>query len=155
MGLHGLLRSRADDLVGIVNGIDDRGLGPGRRPRTSPRPTMPRRARRPRRQPGGASRQRFGLDPDPDALLCTVVSRLTAQKGLDLLLAALPTLLGPWRPAGAAGLGRAGARGRLPRRAAAHPGRVGCVFGYDEPLSHLLQGGADAILVPPASSPAA
>ena len=93
--------------------------------------------------------ERFRLDPDPDALLCIVVSRLTAQKGLDLLLAALPDPARPWRPAGAAGLGRA-RRSRPASRAAAlaHPGRVGCVFGYDEPLSHLLQGGADAILVP-------
>ena len=77
-----------------------------------------------------------------------MVSRLTEQKGLDLLLPALPTLLhtaASWRCSAPASLR---SRPAFAAAAAAHPGRVGCFFGYDEPLSHLVQGGADAILVP-------
>ena len=86
--------------------------------------------------------------PRPDALLCTVVSRLTEQKGLDLLLAALPTLLAHGGQLALLGSGEPALEAGFRAAAAAHPGRVGCVFGYDEPLAHLLQGGADAILVP-------
>ena len=78
-----------------------------------------------------------------------MVSRLTWQKGMDLLGAAIDGLVAQRRAAGAPRLRRRRrsrtCSGSRPRR---HPGRVGVVTGYDEPLSHLLQGGADAILVP-------
>jgi phosphoglucomutase len=146
MGLHGLLRSRADDLVGIANGIDDRVWDPSAdRHLASPYgPDEPAR----RAANRTAVQQRMALDPDPDALLCTVVSRLTEQKGLDLLLAALPTLLAHGGQLALLGSGEPALEAGFRAAAVAHPGRVGCVFGYDEPLSHLLQGGADAIVIP-------
>jgi phosphoglucomutase len=76
------------------------------------------------------------------------VSRLTAQKGLDLLLTALPALLHHGGQLALLGSGERGIEDGFRAAAAAHPGRVGCVFGYDEKLSHLVQGGADAIVVP-------
>ena len=78
-----------------------------------------------------------------------MVSRLTEQKGLDLLLAELPRTVGPRRPAGAARhAATPGSRRPSVARPRQYPGRIGCVFGYDEPLSHLIQGGGDAILMP-------
>ncbi len=146
MGLDGLLRARAADLVGIVNGIDDTVWDPATDPalpaRYTPDDLGGRAANR------AAVQTRFGLDYDPAGLLCTVVSRLTAQKGLDLLLAALPVLLAHGGQLALLGSGEPGLEAGFRAAAAAHPGRVGCVFGYDEKLSHLVQGGADAILVP-------
>ena len=145
MGLHGLLRSRAADLVGIANGIDDGVWDPAADPNLAADYDAKRLKTAANRD---AIQKRFGLDPDPDALLCIVVSRLTAQKGLDLLLGALPTLLAHGGQLAVLGSGDPVLEAGWRAAALAHPGRVGCVFGYDEPLSHLLQGGGDAILVP-------
>ena len=77
-----------------------------------------------------------------------MVSRLTEQKGLDLLLAQLPCLLARGGQLALLGSGQAWLEAGFRGAPRPHPGRVGCFFGYDEPLSHLVQGGADAILVP-------
>ena len=114
MGLHGLLHSRARDLVGITNGIDEEVWDPAV-DRHVPAPyassTLDGKAEAKRRL-----QERLGLAVEPQSLLLAVVSRLTEQKGLDLLLAAAAAAAGPRRPAGAAGLGPALAGGRLPRR---------------------------------------
>lgn len=146
MGLHGLLQARADDLVGIVNGIDDAVWDPAADPHLVAAyhagDLSGRTANR------AAVQSRFGLAADDTALLCAVVSRLTEQKGLDLLLDALPSLFHHGGQLALLGSGDPVIETGFRAAAAAHPGRVGCLFGYDEPLSHLLQGGADAILVP-------
>lgn len=146
MGLHGLLRGRAKDLVGITNGIDTAVWDPERDPHL-PAPygpsTLDAKAVSKRRL-----QERLGLTPDPAAPLFAVVSRLTEQKGLDLLLAALPVLLDGGGQLALLGSGQAWLETGFRGAALAHPGRIGCFFGYDEPLSHLVQGGADAILVP-------
>ena len=78
-----------------------------------------------------------------------VVSRLTSQKGLDLLLADAAGPRRPRRPARAARLGRERrSRTAFADAARAHPGAVACVFGYDEALAHLMQAGIDFIVVP-------
>lgn len=146
MGMDGLLRSRGGELAGILNGIDDAVWDPKSDPHL-PAEFSPRRL--PRRRVNKAALQaRFGLENDPDALLFGVVSRLTAQKGIDLLLAALPALLAHGAQLAVAGSGEAALEEGLRSAAAAHPGRVGTVLGYDEAVTHLVQGGADALLVP-------
>ncbi len=146
MGLHGLLRSRSADLVGIANGIDDQVWNPA----TDSHLAAPFDASEPARRAANrlVVQQPFSLAPHPEALLCTVVSRLTEQKGLDLLLVALPTLLDHGGQLALLGSREPAIEAGFRAATLAHPGRVGCVFGYDEPLSHLLQGGADAIVVP-------
>ena len=96
---------------------------------------------------------RLGLVADPDAPLLAVVSRLTWRKGIDLLLAALPELLAQGGQLAILGSGEAGLEAGLRAAARDHPGRVSCMIGYDEGLSHLVQGGADMILVPSRSEP--
>ena len=81
-------------------------------------------------------------------LLFGVVSRLTWQKGLDLLLDALPALLATGAQLACSAPASGRWRRRLPPPPQAYPGRVGCVIGYDEALAHLMQAGADALLVP-------
>jgi starch synthase len=89
----------------------------------------------------------FGLDvPGP---LAIVVSRMTDQKGIDLLARRDPRFRAGRRRADRAGLGRSWhGRGDARTLAARFPGRVAVRIGYDEGMSHRLFAGADAVLVP-------
>ncbi len=140
MGLDGVMRARRADLSGILNGIDETIWSPVTDPEIRPYKT-PR---------GKASnkqllRDEFGL-PTSDGPLCVVVSRLTDQKGLDLLLEALPALLE--RGGQLALLGSGDPALEKAYLAAAEQPNVAVRIGYDEALSHRMMAGGDAILVP-------
>ena len=77
-----------------------------------------------------------------------MVSRLTAQKGLDLVLTALPDLLAAGVQLAVQGTGEPALEAAFRMAAQAHPGRVQVFVGYDETRAHRLIAGADAILVP-------
>jgi starch synthase len=77
-----------------------------------------------------------------------VVSRLTDQKGIDLLPATLPAFLDAGGGLVVLGSGDPVLEGAMRDLALRYPGRVGLRIGYDEALSHLIQAGSDAILVP-------
>jgi starch synthase len=146
MGLDGLLHGRADRLSGILNGIDLQVWNPAADPLIAAAydaATLPRRAANKR-----ALQDRMQLAPDPDRPLFAVVSRLSWQKGLDLLLAALPLLIAEGAQLAVLGSGDPAIEDGFRQAAAAHPGQVGCAFVYDEPLAHQIQAGADALLVP-------
>lgn len=146
MGLEGLLRGRGEVLSGILNGIDTKVWNPASDPLLPANydaGDLTGRAENRR-----ALQARFGLAADDRALLFGVVSRLSWQKGLDLLLEALPVLLGEGAQLALIGSGDPQLERRFAAAAAAHPGRIGCVIGYDEPLAHLIQAGSDALLVP-------
>ena len=145
MGLEGVIRSRSNRVHGIVNGIDSKDWHP-RHDARLPAPYGPlsldKRAENKR-----AIEQDFGLDSD-DGPLFVVVSRLTWQKGMDVLLEVLDHLVGLGGRLALLGSGDKWIEQELHEAAARHPGRIGIRIGYDEDLSHLLQGGGDAILVP-------
>ena len=146
MGLDGLMRARAAVLEGILNGIDETVWNPAA-DAFIPAPFTA--ARLPRRAANKAELQaRFGLAEAPEALLFGVISRLTAQKGLDLLLQDLPALLPEGAQLALLGAGDAALEAGFAAAAAANPGRIGCMIGYSEALAHLIQAGADALLVP-------
>ena len=145
MGLEGLLQARAADLHGILNGIDAAVWSP-KTDALIPAPYSARHLSR-RRRNRRAIEQRFGLTPHPGPLYC-VVSRLTWQKGMDVLAAVLDDLVASGASLAVLGSGDAMLEGAFLAAAARHPGRIGVTIGYDEPVSHLLQGGADAILIP-------
>jgi starch synthase len=145
MGLEGLLSTRSDDLRGIVNGIDDREWDPARDPHlaaTYTARTLDRRAAN-----RAALEERFGLDGG-DGPLFGVVSRLTWQKGMDLLAEAVPFLVRHGARLALLGSGDRDLEEAFAAAAQAHPRRIGTVFGYDEALSHAIFAGADAILIP-------
>lgn len=146
MGLDGLLRGRADKLSGILNGLDVKVWDPAKDPLIAARFSLDDLA--PRAANKAELQAAFGLDPDPDAPLFAVVSRLSWQKGLDLLLAALPVLLAEGAQLAVLGSGDAALEAGYAQAAAAHPGRIACRFGYDEAKAHRMQAGADAVLVP-------
>lgn len=146
IGLDGLLRARGDAVHGILNGIDEAVWNPATDPMIAKRYSV--------REPGNrrinklALQERFGLAASRDVLLFGVISRLTWQKGLDLLLDALDGLLGLGSELVLLGTGDRALEERFAAAAAAHSGRVGCVIGYDEALAHQIQAGVDALLVP-------
>lgn len=146
LGLEGLIAHRRPDLTGILNGIDEAAWHPAQ-DANLPAPYSSARLA-PKAKSRKALAARFRLAPNQKAPLFCVISRLTRQKGIDLLLAALPRLLARGAQLAVLGSGEAELEAGLADAARDHPGRVGVVLGYDEPLSHLMQGGADAILVP-------
>ena len=145
-GLEGLLRARSSVLSGIRNGIDVDVWNP----RTDTRIASPfGLSSLPSRSPNKAELQRrFGLAQDPVRLLFGVVSRLAWHKGIDILVDAVPALLERGAQLVVLGTGDPDLEHRLRSLASAHSGRIGCLIGYDEDLAHLIQGGADAVLVP-------
>ena len=146
MGLDGLLRARAADVEGIVNGIDDEVWNP-ETDKTLPQPfsALKLEARAANKT---ALQQKFGLSTDAKGPLFGVVSRLTGQKGLDLLLACLPGLLDRGGQLALLGAGESGLEQGFRDLAAAYPTSVSCIIGYDEPLAHLIQAGVDFLVVP-------
>ncbi|WP_423069540.1 glycogen synthase GlgA [Devosia sp. CN2-171] len=145
MGLEGLLQGRSDTVSGILNGIDANEWNP------ATDPVLP--------QQFGAStifnratnkaelEQRFGLEPGPGPIF-SVVSRLTWQKGLDMLPGLIDGLVEHGGRLIVLGSGDAAIENGFAGAALRHPGKIGVHIGYDEGLSHLIQGGADAILIP-------
>ena len=141
MGMEGVLAARRDVLSGIVNGIDDAVWNPATDPRirayATPRGKAANRA---------LLREEFGL-PQAPGPLCVLISRLTWQKGIDLLIEALPALLERGGQLAVLGTGEPQLEVALSERAAALPG-LAVRIGYDEALSHRMMAGGDAILVP-------
>ena len=146
MGLDGLLRHRARDLVGILNGIDEGVWDPARDPLLPT--TYDSQDLTGRTAAKAELMRRLGLEEATQGFLLGVVSRLSWQKGLDLLLATLPDFLERGGRLALLGAGDPDLEAGFRSAAAAHPGRVGCFFGYDEALAHLVQAGSDAVLVP-------
>lgn len=145
MGLDGLLRARRHVLSGIVNGIDTTVWNPATDTLIA-QPygagSLSERAANKR-----AVEKRFKLSSG-DGILHGVVSRLTWQKGMDILAASLDSLAASGARLALIGTGEPAIQQAMLAAAERHPGRIGVVIGYDEALSHLLQAGCDTILVP-------
>ncbi len=146
MGLEGLLQARQSVLSGILNGIDTEAWDPARDTalaRGYDAATLDKKK---------ANRteicSRLGLDADHEGPLFCVISRLTEQKGLDALADAIPHLVDQGGQLALLGSGAPELEAAFRGAAEDYPGKVACYIGYDEPLSHLLQGGSDAILIP-------
>ena len=145
MGLDGLLRARRQALRGIVNGIDTEVWNPegdGRIPANFSAKSLKKRTENKR-----ALEARFKLEPG-DGLLHGVVSRLTWQKGMDIFAASLDALVATGARLALLGNGETAIENAIFEGMMRHPGRIGVIIGYDEDLSHLIQAGADTILVP-------
>ena len=145
MGLEGLIETRRDRVSGIINGIDPAIWNPETDPALPARYTAKHLGRRARNK--RAVEKMFALEPG-DGPLFTVISRLTGQKGMDVLAECVDDLVAQGGRLALLGSGEAHIETAFTAAAARHPGQVGVTIGYDEPLSHLLQGGADAILIP-------
>ncbi|WP_077959707.1 glycogen synthase GlgA [Ensifer adhaerens] len=145
MGLEGLLKSRVADLSGIVNGIDADIWNP----ETDPHIAQNFSATSLKQRVGNrrALEERFGLEKGNGPIFC-VVSRLTWQKGMDLVADVADELVALGGKLVVLGSGDAALEGALLAAASRHRGHIGMATGYNEPLSHLMQAGSDAILIP-------
>ena len=149
-GLDGVIRARGADVSGILNGVDGAIWNPATdRLIAAPYSLL---ALDGKALCKSALQQELGLTVEASAPLFSVVSRLTSQKGLDLLIDALPSLLGAAEPGGAQlvvlGNGDPALEAAFTDAAAMHPGRVAVRLAYDEALAHRIMAGADAISVP-------
>jgi starch synthase len=145
-GLDGLLRWRRDELKGVLNGIDTEVWNPrsdAELARTYGPETVAAKA-----ENKLWLQRHFGLAERPERLLFGVISRLTNQKGVDLLLPLIPLIIAAGGQIVLLGTGDRALETAIAAAAARYPGDVGVVLGYDEPLAHRIQGGADALLVP-------
>jgi starch synthase len=148
-GFDGILRSRRDHLVGILNGIDYDQWDPARDsflPAAFSAADLSGKA-----QVKRAALEAFGIRADEESMrrpLVGMVSRLVDQKGFDLL-AGLSMRL-PEVDATFVLLGSGDARYETLWRAlaAANPDRVGAHIGFDERLAHVIEGGSDIFLMP-------
>ncbi len=145
-GLDGVVRGRGADVAGILNGIDPEVWNPARDSAIAVRYDHQQLAgKRACRQ---ALQDELGLQRDDDALLLTVVSRLTSQKGLDLLLSVLPELIRAGVQLAVQGTGEPALEAAFRMAQQAHPKQVHAHVGYDEAKAHRLVSGADVIAVP-------
>jgi starch synthase len=147
MGLEDVLGERSGDLVGILNGVDYSVWSPEHDPflpqRYDAKDLAPKR-RLKKRLLG-----RLKLVPDVDAPLVGVVSRLVAQKGIDLLAAVMPALLQDTNASFAVlGNGDAAISGELRGLVDAYRTRVAFIEGYDEALAHEIFAASDLTVVP-------
>jgi starch synthase len=150
-GLNGLLQSRNYKLHGILNGIDMDVWNPATDPNLASW-FFPGRV-----EPGKSLNKRellkrFGVDNPGSHLqfpLLGMVSRLVEQKGVDLVINAIPDLLAETDARFVlVGAGHAYFEQRLKELVAQYPQRVFVFIGYDEQLAHLLEAGADMFLMP-------
>ena len=147
MGLQEVLRTRASALVGILNGVDYEEWDP-RHDRHLSAPydatRLPVKA---------ALKQQFlarlGLTAGSGTALAGSVTRLATQKGIELVLGALPPLLASRDLVFVAlGAGEARYEQGLRELAAAWPGRVAFHQGYSEELAHWIEAASDVFLMP-------
>ena len=145
-GFDGLLRERSAVLSGILNGVDEAVWSPAddtaiARPYSAERIAGKAACK-------AALQRECGLDVQTAAPLFTVVSRLTEQKGLNLVAEALPAIVERGGQLVVLGSGDAALEAAFARAANAHSRQVALRQGYDEALSHRIFAGSDVTLVP-------
>lgn len=145
-GLEGLLEARADRLVGILNGIDTKAWDS----RTDVALRRNYDAGSLDEKAGNklALQAEMGLAANDEAMLIGMVTRLTGQKGIDLVLRALPELLERPLQLVVLGAGERPLELALREASASAPDRLAVIVGFDEVLAHQIEGGADAFLMP-------
>jgi starch synthase len=147
-GMEGLLQMRSNEgcLTGILNGVDDNIWDPATDPfiLSCYHPDKLSAKKRNKKQ----LQIMMGLSVESKALVFAVVSRLTAQKGLDLVLEVLPELLRQGGQLVVLGTGDQALQEKFLAAATEHPAQVGVKIGYQEAFSHQIIAGADVILVP-------
>ena len=145
-GLEGVLRLRQADLVGILNGIDTSIWQPANdKLIAAPYDASTLHLKADNK---AALQERMGLQADKDAMLFGLVSRLTSQKGIELVLRILPELMESGCQLCVLGAGEKALETELAGAALAYPGRLTVRIGFDEDLAHLVEAGSDAFLMP-------
>ena len=145
-GLNGLLTSRSHDLTGILNGVDDTVWNPATDALLPA--TYDSRSLAGKLVCKTTLQQDSGLTVHNEAPLFCIVSRLTEQKGLHLVLAVIPDIVQRGGQIVVLGNGDKHLEAAFRDIAAAHPHSVSVTIGYDERLSHRIIAASDVIMVP-------
>lgn len=151
-GLHATLQDRADELTGILNGVDYNVWSPSIDREIAVRYDI--ETLNGKRRNKAELQHAMGLPVRPTLPLLGFVGRLTEQKGLDLLLPALRERLAGFDSEREGfqvvflGEGEDSYRDQIQQLAEDFPKRVGVHVGYEEPMAHQIQAGADILLVP-------
>jgi starch synthase len=145
MGMDGVLATRADRLRGIVNGIDPLVWNP------ATDPYLPAKYDQlsfwKKRDNRAQLLARFGMTDDGGPIF-SAISRLTWQKGMDLLAEVADEIAGNGGRLIVFGNGDHAIEAALKAAAERFPGRVAVHIGYDEPTAHLIHGGSDVVVQP-------
>jgi len=145
-GLEGLIRHRAQDLTGIMNGVDYEGWNPETDPTLDQRYSV---ADLSGKSVDKAALQReLGLAVDSEALLCAAIGRLAHQKGYDILAKAVPAMVQRKVQLALLGMGDAALEAEFTALAQQFPGRVSVQLRFDDRLAHRIEGGADVFVMP-------
>ena len=149
-GLDGVIRARGVQVSGILNGVDGAVWNPATDVHLGSH--FSAQSLDGKAVCKAALQKELGLRVDANAPVFALVSRLTSQKGLDLVLQALPDAMNGATEGGiqlaVQGNGDPELESAFLAAASAHPGRVAVCMRYDEPLAHRMIAGADAMLVP-------
>lgn len=146
-GLDAVLAECGERLVGILNGVDMDAWNP------ELDPLIPQKYSSDRLQPGKAAckatlQSELGLNVSPKSLLFGMVTRLTDQKGLDLISARVENLLEADTQFAFLGTGDEGYEKLLRELEQRYPGRISATIGFNEKLAHRIEAGSDAYLMP-------
>jgi starch synthase len=146
-GLESVIQYRAADMIGILNGIDTDDWNPAKDPRLAS-PYTPKKLSG-KKDCKRDLQAKMGLNIDPHVLLLGVVARMDLQKGLDLIAALIPWMMETLHVQVAIlGAGDQHMEHLFLELGYRYPGRLGIHIGYDNPLSHQIEAGADAFLMP-------
>ncbi|TXF10677.1 glycogen synthase GlgA [Pelomicrobium methylotrophicum] len=145
-GLHGLLAARRDHLIGILNGIDTEVWDPSRDPFIAVPYSSACLERK--RENKAALQRDLGLPEEADTPLLGMVSRITTQKGVDLVVRIVPRLVQRGVQLALLGSGDKTLEQALTALGQRFPRWLAVRLGYDESLSHRIEAGADMFLMP-------
>ncbi len=146
-GLDPILQSRADRLVGILNGVDTQDWNPAHDP-ALPTTYSPVTAIDGKARCKAELQKEMGLHADPNTFLVGMISRLTGQKGLDLITAKADDILRGDVQMVFLGTGDRYFEESLRVLQERYPGRVVAHIGFDEKLAHRIEAGCDAYFMP-------
>jgi starch synthase len=148
-GLEGVVTRRANDLVGILNGIDTERWDPSRDPFVPAQFSV--KSLDGKRLARQALLEAIGLNRSGSAMerpVIGLVSRLTDQKGFDLIAAAAGELMALDATWVMLGSGERRYEEQWRALASRFPDRVSATIGFDERLAHLIEAGSDIFLMP-------
>jgi starch synthase len=151
-GLEGAVRARRADLTGIINGVDYDEWDPASDHCIAATYTN-RTVKKGKAVCKRDLQATLGLLQRADVPLFGVVSRMVKQKGTDLLAEAIPRILAMDVQFVMVGNGEPWAHFYFGDIAAQYPEKFACHIGYDEPLAHKVEAGADFFVMPSAFEP--
>ena len=145
-GFEGLLQTRSDSLTGILNGIDTQDWNPATDAHLAKNYSNKRISGK--LAVKKALQQQLGLQIDANAPLLGVVSRLTHQKGLDLIPEIMPKLIALGCQFAILGSGEKKLEAKFDDLARRYSMQVSMNTGYNEHLSHNIMAGCDIFIMP-------